>query len=285
MTAIRSGATGPPSAHAALAHPARQQRSQRTQDRGLEAATVPAIAERAGVSVGSIYRRFPDKDAVLRAVITRFMTRVSGNNAKALDPARWTRTPADVIGRIFVSSSARSYRRHAGLLKALEEFARGYADPVFRAQIDDFNLDTMRRASELLAAHRAEMDHPDPPAGARFAMLAIVAVLRFLMLSEGLAAKMLKLNDQQIEDELHRLFDRHLGIEPLEDGARLASEQSKRLLQELTDEARAAGEGFTPPMRVDETRATPTRRRPAAGPKPKTTRARRVRGTKGAGRR
>ena len=197
MTAVRSGATRPPSAHAALAHPARQQRSQRTQDRildaaqlllaesGLEATTVPAIAERAGVSVGSIYRRFPDKDAVLRAVITRFMTRVSDNNEKALDPARWKNTPADVIGRIFVTSSARSYRRHAGLLRALEAFARGQASPEFRAVIEEFNVDTLHRVGELLAGHRAEMDHPDPPAGARFALLAIVAVLRFQMQSEG----------------------------------------------------------------------------------------------------
>ena len=29
---------------------------------GLEAATVPAIAKAAGLSVGVVYRRFPDKD-------------------------------------------------------------------------------------------------------------------------------------------------------------------------------------------------------------------------------
>jgi len=43
---------------------------------GAEAATVPAIAERAGASVGAVYRRFPDKDALLRAVCERFLERI-----------------------------------------------------------------------------------------------------------------------------------------------------------------------------------------------------------------
>ena len=38
---------------------------------GLDAATVPAIASLAGVSVGVVYRRFPDKDNLLRAVYDR----------------------------------------------------------------------------------------------------------------------------------------------------------------------------------------------------------------------
>jgi len=40
---------------------------------GLEAATVPAIAKKARVSVGVVYRRFPDKDTLLRAVWERFL--------------------------------------------------------------------------------------------------------------------------------------------------------------------------------------------------------------------
>src|ERR1700756_4588701 len=39
---------------------------------GLEAATIPRIAERAGLSVGSVYRRFPDKDALLREICLQY---------------------------------------------------------------------------------------------------------------------------------------------------------------------------------------------------------------------
>jgi AcrR family transcriptional regulator len=39
---------------------------------GYEASTTNAIAERAGVSIGSLYRYFPDKDAILHALAARY---------------------------------------------------------------------------------------------------------------------------------------------------------------------------------------------------------------------
>jgi AcrR family transcriptional regulator len=40
---------------------------------GYEAVTTNAIAERAGISIGSLYRYFPDKDAILRALSVRHL--------------------------------------------------------------------------------------------------------------------------------------------------------------------------------------------------------------------
>jgi AcrR family transcriptional regulator len=63
--------------------PVRQKRSSRTVDRLLRAAvqalnehriektTIPRIARRAGLSPGTVYRRFRDKDALLREVCLR----------------------------------------------------------------------------------------------------------------------------------------------------------------------------------------------------------------------
>lgn len=39
---------------------------------GYEAATTNALADRAGISIGSLYRYFPDKDAILRALASRY---------------------------------------------------------------------------------------------------------------------------------------------------------------------------------------------------------------------
>jgi AcrR family transcriptional regulator len=43
---------------------------------GYESATTNSIAERAGISIGSLYRYFPDKDAILRALAERHLEQV-----------------------------------------------------------------------------------------------------------------------------------------------------------------------------------------------------------------
>src|SRR5262249_26125652 len=43
-------------------------------DVGYDAATMKAIAERAGASIGSIYQYFPNKQAVIRALRNQYVT-------------------------------------------------------------------------------------------------------------------------------------------------------------------------------------------------------------------
>lgn len=86
---------------------ARQARSLATTDVIIEAAariletvgpagfTTNAIAERAGVSVGSLYQYFPNKDAITRALIRRELetleTSISSIEITPIDPAPLTR--------------------------------------------------------------------------------------------------------------------------------------------------------------------------------------------------
>ncbi len=72
----------------AMRHIPQQTRSQRRVDLILEVAsllfsemgygavTTNAIAERAGISIGSLYRYFPDKEAIMRALTRRYFERM-----------------------------------------------------------------------------------------------------------------------------------------------------------------------------------------------------------------
>src|SRR5689334_3817749 len=85
-----------------IAYPVYQDRGRLTVDRlldaaehvlatdGLDAATVPAIAEAADLAVGTVYKRFPDKDALMRAVYVRFFTRAAEKASAVLAPNLWT---------------------------------------------------------------------------------------------------------------------------------------------------------------------------------------------------
>jgi AcrR family transcriptional regulator len=58
--------------------------------RGLQA-TLDDVAERAGVGVGTVYRRFPDKEALVEALFTERLDRLAGFAEQALaDPDPWT---------------------------------------------------------------------------------------------------------------------------------------------------------------------------------------------------
>jgi AcrR family transcriptional regulator len=51
---------------------------------GLDAFTTNAVAERAGVSIGTLYQYFADKNAILRTIAEREVEQTLGNVAKAL---------------------------------------------------------------------------------------------------------------------------------------------------------------------------------------------------------
>jgi AcrR family transcriptional regulator len=53
---------------------------------GVEGASVQAIAQRAGASMGSLYHFFPGKDALILALAERCMHRVTDVNRRAISP-------------------------------------------------------------------------------------------------------------------------------------------------------------------------------------------------------
>lgn len=66
---------------------------------GAEAFTTNAVAERAGVSIGTLYQYFPNKDAILDALAAREMAEMSRNVIAAVgDDADIS--PRERIGRI-----------------------------------------------------------------------------------------------------------------------------------------------------------------------------------------
>jgi AcrR family transcriptional regulator len=175
--------TSPTARHA---HPAKQERSQRNLERivvaaetvlsrdGWEAFTMKAVADEADASVGGIYRRFANKEQLLRAIKDNVLTR------------------ADALHRNLGAYKARD------LADAVEHYSRyriealtSYADilkKILDAQQGDMVMQNRGRQSVQLglrmfrtavAPFRGEIRHADPEMAIELAFYVFnAAVLR-----------------------------------------------------------------------------------------------------------
>jgi AcrR family transcriptional regulator len=126
--------------------PASQARSRATRERlldaaeivfaekGYDGAKISDIAEEAGVSVGAVYFRFKDKDALFFAIAESFIEDARGNLAKLFAGAETM--PVETVIRIFVTATAENFRRHKGLFRAIVE--RGLDHPLAMKTIFTF---------------------------------------------------------------------------------------------------------------------------------------------------
>lgn len=131
----------------------------------LDFFTVDRVLERAGVSVGSFYARFPEgKDALLNAVQDRMHGRMQ-SVVDALDPGRYAGQPIEAaVDHVFgaLIESTFSDRRLARAFMMFSAF-----NPTLRHKSQQMNIKRRDAVMAVLACHRAEIAHPDPEAAVR----------------------------------------------------------------------------------------------------------------------
>ncbi|MEU8798447.1 TetR/AcrR family transcriptional regulator [Spirillospora sp. NPDC048819] len=109
----------------------RQDRSRRTVERILDAATrvlaergydgasTNRIARAAGVSNGSLYQYFPNKDAIVVAVLDRFADHLADQLGTQIEATM--SEPWEVAGRALLDVQIRLFEEHADLLRIIVE--------------------------------------------------------------------------------------------------------------------------------------------------------------------
>jgi AcrR family transcriptional regulator len=176
--------------------PTVQERGRRTTERllnaaeqtleftGLEGTTVPAIARRAGMSVGNVYKRFPDKDSLLRAVYERFFGDALAANEFALEPAKWKGVPTAELLHALMIGMFEGYRARRHLIRALLLYAQTHPDAEFRFHAEQLKLQSLDLFDRLVRDRRADIGHPHPERAIRFVVLLIGHALQNAVVSE-----------------------------------------------------------------------------------------------------
>ncbi len=183
---------------------------------GLEGATIPRIAQHAGLTPGAIYRRFPDKDALLETVIIGILERQDERLRMMLTPAMARQIPLAVFAEQLINNMLVSFRAAAGLMRALRQFAQARDHTSFYKKINKLEMRTHQYLVDLFLVHRKEIKHPDPQMAVSFALVTLISTLIELILVDHdmqCWQAVIPRDDQPLKSELLRSFLRYLGIE------------------------------------------------------------------------
>ena len=201
--------------------PPQQTRSQATLDRILDAAecvleeksfgeaTLAEIMDRAGVTVGAFYRRFPDKDALLHLLDNRFFAELHELAQTALGDATWQEATAPQIVHGFTETAVQLYRARRGLLRSL--FLRARTDRVIMQSAREVNSHYIDRLRSLLMARADQLHHPEPERAVELGFMILVGALRETILFGEVWPNPETVVDAGLSKELARSYLAYLG--------------------------------------------------------------------------
>ena len=177
---------------------------------GLDAAVVPAIALRAGVAPASIYRRFRDKDALLRAAFLHVLELSHQGNRERL-PRLLLRPTLDASARRLVALVLAQYRQHPQLLRALTRFIEADAGGAFAREAQARMAHNVDLMIEVLMPFRAEIAHRSPRRALRFALLTLFgAAEAYALEAASLWHTAPRISAKEFATELARAFIAYL---------------------------------------------------------------------------
>jgi AcrR family transcriptional regulator len=204
--------------------PPQQTRSQETLDRILDAAervleeksfteaTLAEIMERAGVTVGAFYRRFPDKDALLHLLDERFFHEMEERADELLDPVHWQGASIAEVLCEFSRTAVEVYRTRRGVARSL--FLRARVDPVIQTTALQVNARCIERLRALLLDpnRRREVTHPDPERAVALGFMMFFGALRETTVFGEVWPDHHELAGDDLGEQMAHLYLAYLGV-------------------------------------------------------------------------
>jgi AcrR family transcriptional regulator len=192
----------------------RQARSKATVDTILEATTrvlvkqgfdrlsTNSVASAAGVSIGSLYQYFPNKEALVLALIDRHMEEM--NAAILAELTRVAKLPLAEAARCVVELTIRAHAIDPELHRVLTEQVPRIGKLARLREVDEI---CHRMVAGLLAARRDEIAIRDPDLSAFILVSTIESVVHRAALLYPQ-----KLKDPRLVDETTLMVTRYLGV-------------------------------------------------------------------------
>ncbi len=175
------------------------------EEHGLSGATIPRIADAAGVAPASVYRRFRDKGALYRAALLRALETSAEANRKTMRIESFKDATLEGVAGALVSAVLKQYRVSPGVIRALLRFIEDDTDKAFRKRTLAIISSNFERIIEVLLTFRAQIAHRNPRRAVTFALLSMVTAVEVRTLEEvSLWRELLPISDRELHRELTR---------------------------------------------------------------------------------
>ncbi|MGE5181158.1 MAG: TetR/AcrR family transcriptional regulator [Acidobacteriota bacterium] len=169
---------------------------------GFDGLTTNAVASAAGVSIGSLYQYFPNKEALVAALIEHHLEHM--NESVLAELVRVAQLPIPEAVRRVVELTIRAHAVEPELHKVLTEQVPRVGRLAKLRELDEI---CHRAVAALLTARRAELAVGDPDLAAFVVVSSIESIVhRAALLSPQ------RLRDPRLVDEATLLVTRYLGV-------------------------------------------------------------------------
>lgn len=181
---------------------------------GVEGATLPRIAKQARVAPTNVYRRFRNKEALVRAVFHRLTDRSSAEADAKFDPELVRSLGLVQFSQNVIVGMIEGYRANAALSRAAVQYSQKHWNLDFIQKARAAEARSFDRMVETFLIWRDQIKHPDPAYAVRFAFLMVSFALQGVILFNRaqMFTGILSLDDESLEKELPLVFLRYLGV-------------------------------------------------------------------------
>lgn len=177
---------------------------------GLEGATIPRIACAAGVSPATVYRRFKDKQDLLRAAFLHMLQTSQAQNRMHLAKQLARPTLYEAAHR-FIALNFAQYQQAGQLLRALKQFMHADGDSAFVRTARRIIEDSLDLVVQAMLAYRKEIVHAKPERALRIATLTASTAIEAIFFVPLSAWNTLRpMTDEELIDELTRSYVAYL---------------------------------------------------------------------------
>ncbi|HLK34292.1 MAG TPA: TetR/AcrR family transcriptional regulator [Terriglobales bacterium] len=182
---------------------------------GLEGTTIPRIATHAGLTPGSVYRRFQDKEALLETAILEILERQEETMKTSLTPLATNQIPLQDFAATIIGGMVGAYRANAGLLRGIRQFMQARVGTPFWKKVSALEATHFQRTVHLFLLYRKEIHHPDPPMAVSLVLRMVAGTLFQIVVWPVQSKEMKNLlprDDDALAKEITRAFLSYLAV-------------------------------------------------------------------------